>query len=230
MVLFIQNTANLDYHPPYIQVMSEKTLAEDKKKPKKPKYWNVPPWAPKSGKICELSKPLLRWFKELMTECKSLISDEKGHSLKIEDVQSDAELNHICILVNELRLVNRNLCNGVIKIDNDTCYEPSRDMQSLMKKINQLKKIRTSVVQGNANEIGSSSKQNYIAIWKRDMRITKNKRMIVNLTNRLSSFVHKQDKIDFNSPALVLYTESLSPIRIEVDMMCCGFLEYFVPM
>ena len=179
------------------QVMSKRTLTDDRKKRGKPKYWNVPPWAPKNGKICELSKPLLRWFKELISECNSLINDKNEHNLKIEDVQADAELNHICFLVNELRLVNRNLCNGVIKNDNDTCYETSQNMESLKKKINHLKKIKPPVEQRNADEMRSSSKLNYIAIWKRDMRITKNKKMIVNLTNRLSSFVQKQDKIDF---------------------------------
>ena len=78
-------------------------------------YWNVPPWAPTEGKYREMSTPIYRWLKELIIQHRQMMLG--GDTLIQESLVVDEDLMNLCLLVNKLRTVNRDLCNKKVFIE-----------------------------------------------------------------------------------------------------------------
>jgi len=188
-------------------------------------YWNVPPWAPTEGKYREMSTPIYRWLKELIIQHRQMmLGDDK--SIR-RSLTADEDLMNLCILVNKLRIVNRDLCNKKVIIEQTKEYDMSawdEDLQRRMEAITEIKNKTQKVCKDR-----SKSTIGHVSVWKKDMKVSKKCNMISAFYNRLASFHAKRTKIDFSSPHLIAYNLSISPLRMEVDEICCSFLCQFLP-
>ncbi len=181
-------------------------------------YWNVPTWAPTKGKYCKLTTPVCRWLEELIAEQQQLLLH---HDISIhKSLKADEDLQNLCHSVNKLRIVNWNLCDQKIYVTSEKIYSHSAWNEELQTRFNKFDE-KTGIV---TREPGGR-----VAVWKRDMKLSKNRTLIDALSKRLSSFHEKRGKIDFNSPPMIEYNISISSTRIELDSICCAFLNSFLP-
>ena len=182
-------------------------------------YWNVPTWAPTKGKYRELSTPICRWMTELI----------EGRSQQMElfddialrnSLDSDVEMMNLCLLVNILRQVNWILCDNKIITSDGVTYDDTGWNNTLQNRFETVKVLRN-------NDMNKPIER--LTVWKRDMKVSKYCTLIIALSNRLRSFHDKRNKINFNSPPMIEYNISISQMRIELNNICCLFLDKYLP-
>jgi len=198
------------------------------------RFVKVPVWAPRKGKYTTLAKPIERWLLHLIAAHRDMKNESQNEDL-IAAFADDEDLLRLCLMVNDLREVNLAICDGTILLASGEEYVTDLpvDVSTRIENLKHRVEIADSQSPLAKKDIFNNESDGYIAIvlktWKQDQEFHASMPTFFELTNRLTSFLEKNFKIDFNSSALVAYNKTLAQNRIDLDSICIQFLNVFLP-
>lgn len=195
-------------------------------------FRKVPNWAPKKSNFVGMSKPIEKYLRILMEAHDEMVTNS-GVEV-IEGFRNDEDLCRLCYIVENVRRMNWNICGSQIILNTGELYEDERSGDL----INRIAAMR--MLLENADDVPANERDEFfppvedhvrviLMTWKEDYAYHQSMPLFVELFTRLKKFHEKRSKIDFSSPALQTYNRALSKPRIDLNSICCRFLDVFLP-